>query len=146
MLNWIEFWLARVDLREQIKTDWALIWTKLDGMAPSLRWRHARGPIAGVITSRLESGWEPIEAEVWADPDGKLFGLSDEVSDVSLFKGYFVRSLWARQWQAASLRHVGVGLHRGFDFGLFRKHLRRLWEKGLFLEIGLWLKAPTAGV
>ena len=32
------------------------------------------------------------------------------------------------------------------DFGQLRKHLRRLWKKGLFLEAGLLLKAATAGL
>eukprot|EP00959_Pyramimonas_sp_CCMP1952_P133536 2792384-Pyramimonas_sp.AAC.1 len=65
--EWVALRLRHPDLHDRVIRAWPLIRKRLQ-KAATRRWAYARGPIATVQATLMDTGWDPVAATSWLRP------------------------------------------------------------------------------
>ena len=152
---YLSLWLRSPELRQDIAQAWNEAADTLKSVAPSQRWKMSKGILSATITTLLQEGWEPTAADLWTDPGGTSFQLSDAPSDRRFFTAHFASGIRKRLWARAGAHHLS-GLHEEMDTTAAAKLVKRLRKQGHLREAqlasmiacgGLWTRtrAKEAG-
>ena len=126
--EYLTTWFQKAEVREAVTMAWASIREELFERPLRTRWKHAQGPIAGVILTLSERGWGPLEADSWTAPTGEIWKWEPPTAgsppcDLKPFLSALEKSIRDRLWIAAAQRWHGSGLQEGACVAQFRGKL-----------------------
>ena len=97
--EWIEVWLARLDLHGQIRTTWRQILSKMSSDDSAGNYKKALGPAGGMIALLLEIGFIPSEPDRWDTCRGRTWEMTSDPIDLVAFRKEFMAIFKAREWK-----------------------------------------------
>ena len=105
-----------------------------------------KGPMAAMIATLLEEGWEPEGPLTWTDPDGNPWQMHLDIPNLGLqVRKQIAHHAAQRQWKLAGRHFLAQGIEQGVDLRSFKQELRAL-RKGLAPTLPPALPPPSPAV
>ena len=105
MKEYLEFWIASPELREEIDNYWFAVEnaTSVNGMTV---WRKVVGPVGAVQAALREAGFGWRSSTEWICHAGVTWKLHGEHTDCTDFLLTFGRAMQIKAWEQASKQHL----------------------------------------
>ena len=110
VVAWVEAWRADPRLRREVRDAWPTVVAAVEGPRP---WTRVKGPAAALVLTMRRYGWEAIAPDVWVDPRGSHWQLTEQCMNMDLFLDELARDIDAVLWTRASDHWQGMGLQFG---------------------------------
>ena len=110
------------------------------------RWQMVMGPLAGVIATLLDIGWEPGKPDVWHTPENTVWWMTSEPMDMSRIQKEFFRLSDQMDWKVAARHRTGSGAEDGVILQPAYKVRNRLVGQKDHMAVGFLDCIQTAGI
>ena len=101
-----------------------------------IRWQRAYGPMAAIIATLGQYGWQLSSIERWSAANEDNAFLIDQTYQVEPLLQHIEVTIMDAVWDKASKHYLGQGLHAG-PAGIFFKLLRALRWQGTHEQVGI---------
>jgi hypothetical protein len=120
-----------------IEKTWQATYAKLKSKGKN-KWLNTKGPLAAVISTLMDIGWDPAEPTLWQDFEGAWWNLDPTKPHMAQqLCRHLQGQLRMHIWQRAATHNYGKGLEQGVDWTTSRRHQAHWEKRGEASEAGM---------
>ena len=145
--EWVWLWdTANRDERRRIRKAWMKLKGKVKGR---YGWRRVRGPIAAIIRTLTDLGWNPKAPDVWIDLENFTWiygeGGKEEGVEEELIKE-LQKDIEDMVWSKAEEHRGGKGTREGVDWTIIKRNIASLDDKDMRGTSNLLMKTACGAM
>ena len=145
--EWISLWVDNPQDHDKIRVTWNKTFHVLRQQeSTAARWSLVNGPVAGLIATLIDIGWNPKKPDVWFTQEGTMWWMTRDPMDMLQIRNEFLQLSELADWRAAARHHLGTGMEGGVHVVPLLKLRRKLKREGLIVQVGLLDAIATAGL